>query len=89
MHILNGNILRIRDVCQSRALGILVGALWVPFSANPELLPIVEAIAVDSSLSSNGEAVKTVSIDQSDKILTRLTLNAGGGDRKVADTVGA
>jgi hypothetical protein len=41
VYILYGHILAIGDICESWALGILVGALGIPLAADPELLPVV------------------------------------------------
>ena len=64
MDILDSHIPGIRHVGQTRTLGILVGALAVPLTTNPELLPILQTIAIDSSPATDGKAIKTIGIDE-------------------------
>ena len=89
MDILDGDMLTVGDIGQTGALGILVGALRVPLPANPELLPVVQAVAVDGSLATDGESVHAVGIDQCGEVFARLALNAGCHDGEVDDAVGA
>ena len=89
VHILNGHILTVGDVGQTGTLGILVGTLRIPLSANPKLLPEMQAVAINSSFTADGEAIQSVSIDKGREVLLRLTLNTCLKDRIVHDTVRA
>ena len=74
-HILYGDIFTIGDIGQTRTLCILVCTLGVPLPANPELLPIVLPVAVNSSLAGNSESIQAIRIDQCHEILACLALN--------------
>ena len=76
VNVLNGDVARVGHIGEARALGILVRTLRIPLTANPELLPIVQAVAVDGAPPANGEAVETVGIDEGGEILARLALDA-------------
>ena len=85
MHILNGDVLGIRDICQSRTLGILVGTLGIPLPTNPELLPVVEAIAVDGSLTADGKPIESIGIHQCREIFACLSFYACQQNREIND----
>ena len=89
MDVLNSNVLGIRHIGQSRTLGILVGALRIPLTANPEFLPVVQAVAVDGATTTDGETVQPVGIDQGREVLARLTLDARRQNRIVGNALGA
>ena len=63
-HILNGDVAGVGDIHKSWALRILVGALRVPLTTNPELLPVRQSVAVNGSLAAYGETVNAVGIDE-------------------------
>ena len=86
-HILHGYIIRITDVDQSGTLRIFVRACAVPLPADPEFLPIMESVAVDGTLSGDGEAVDTIGIDKSGKIIARFPLDSGGQDGEIGYSV--
>ena len=87
--ILNGDILRVGDVGQSRALGVLVRTLGVPLAANPELLPIGKSVAVDGAVAGDGKPVQSVGIHQRTEVSASLTLDTRLGIREVDDAVRA
>ena len=74
--ILHGDVAGIGDIDQPWALSILVGALAVPLPSYPELVPVVESVAVDSPLSGDGESVDVVGVDESGEVFARLALDA-------------
>ena len=82
-HVLDGHVLRVADIGQAGPLGILVGALAVPLTANPELLPVGLAAAVDGAPAGDSEAVEAVGIDQRHEVLAGLALDAGLADLEV------
>lgn len=89
VYVLNGDILRVGDVCEPWSLCVLVGALRVPLPSDPELLPVGQSVAVDGAFAGDGEAVEAVGIDESYEIGACLSLDASGGDGKVADAFGS
>ena len=86
-HVLYGHVLRVRDIRQPGALGILVGALGVPLAPNPELLPVVLSVAVDGSLAADGESVHAIGIDERHKVFAGLPLDARLANLEVVNAV--
>lgn len=89
MDILYGHIAGVADIDEAGTLCVLVGALAVPSAANPELLPVVVAIAVDGARTCDGEAVAFVGIDEGGEILAGFALDASLQHREVGDAVAA
>ena len=89
VYVLDGHILTVRHVCQPGTLGILVGTLRIPLAANPELLPVQQAIAVNRPRPADGKAVESVGVDERREELTRLTLETGGHQGVVDDALAA
>ena len=89
VYILDGDILAVGDVGQTWPLSILVGTLRIPLPTNPELLPEMQAIAINRSFTADGEAIQSVCIDKGREVLARLTLNTGLENRIVHDAVRA
>ena len=76
VYILNGDVLTVRHIGQSGALGILVGTLRIPASTNPELLPVLQSVAINGTRSADGESIQPVGIDERREELARLPLEA-------------
>ena len=74
--VLNSDIRTIRNIRQSRTLRILVGTLRIPLAANPEFLPIRQAVTVDGPRSRYRKAVQTVGIHQGTEVGAGFALNA-------------
>ncbi len=89
MHILHRHVLAVGYINQSWALCILVGTLRVPLPTNPELIPVVVPIAVDSSLAGNGESIDVVGIYERREVFAGLSLDARLQDREVVYAVAA
>lgn len=87
MNILHGHVSRIADIHQSWPLGILVGALRIPFPSDPELLPVSVAVAVDGACAGDGEAVGMVGVDKGREVLAGLSFEAGFENGIVGDAV--
>ena len=87
--VLHGDVARTRDVNQSGALLILVGALGIPLAAQPKLAPIVVAVAVDGAGTGDDEAVEAVGVDEGGVVGACLTLDACGAKVEVGYAVGA
>ena len=88
-YILQGHVAGVGDVDEAWALGVLVGTLAVPCTTNPELLPIVAAVAVDGARAGDGETVAMVGIDEGGEVLAGLSLDACLQDGEIGDAVAA
>ena len=64
VYILQGYVAGVADIDEARALCILVGALAIPGATNPELLPVVLTVAIDSTQTGDGKAITFISIDE-------------------------
>jgi len=89
VYVLHGDMAGVADVHQPGPLCVLVGAGGIPLPPYPELLPVGVAIAVDGALAGDREVVDMVGIDESGKVLARLTLEACRQHGKVGNAVGA
>ena len=88
-HILNSHVLTVGDIGQSWALRILIGAFRVPRTAQPELTPVVQSVAIYRAMAANRQAIHTIRIHQGREILAGLSLDTRRHHRVVYDTVGA
>ena len=86
---LDGYILGVGHIDETRALFVLVGALGIPLAAKPERLVILQSITVDGSLAGDGKSVESLYVDQSLEISTCLSLHTGLGKLIVTNEVGA
>ena len=89
VHVLHLHVIAVGDIDQPGAQCLQVGAFRVEASANPELLPEAEAIAVDGAGAADGEVIYAVGVYQSGKVVARLTLDAGLDKRIVLDSINA
>ena len=85
LHVLHGDVLRVRNIDIARAQGFQIGTVAVELAANPELLPVGLSVAVDGAGAGNSETVHAVGIDQGGKIVERLALHAGFDNGEVLD----
>ena len=86
-YILDGDILAVRYIYQARTLGVFISTLWIPLAADPELLPIMIAVAVDSAMTSDGETIEIVGIDKGSEVFAGLSLYACLKDGEVGDAL--
>jgi hypothetical protein len=88
-YILNCDVAGVADIDEAGSLRLLVRTLRVPLSADPKLVPVVVAIAINSALARDGEAIDMVSIDECREILAGLALDTCLYNLEVGDAVRA
>lgn len=76
------------DEDQAWAGDLQVGALGIFLAPLPEGFPVFPAIAVDGSLSGNGETVTVVCVDHCREVVDGAPFHAGGHHGEVGDVVG-
>lgn len=75
LDVLYSDVVAVRDIDESGALFVFVCTLRIPFSSYPKLFPVVVAVAVDGSLSRDGESVEVVGVNEGGEVFACLSFN--------------